>query len=402
VKRAVYARLLLIAVIAVFVCTTISAVFFAVHAQNQTKQWLTTLTLSIADSYKMTPDAKALSHICGGNRVTIIAPDGTVLGDSKIAPTKMDNHLSREEVQNAVPEQVTIAVRKSRTLGEKYMYAAMKTSDGNILRTAYSYKGLIGNFVMQTPAILLALLVAMVLSIFLAGRFSTAAKLLEQQKQDFFSNASHELKTPITSIAGFSEMLSNNIIEDEEERKEVLRRIETEAKRMTELITDILTISRLESHNAPQKPTAFDLGEVVREAIDSVCSIDPSVRIHTNAGWTLVSADRRQMFELCANLLENAIKYNKPGGSVAVILRTEYRQVVLAVEDTGIGIPDELQPRVFERFFRVDAGRDKKTGGTGLGLSIVKHIVQAYDGEISLASTPGMGSKIEVRLPITG
>jgi two-component system phosphate regulon sensor histidine kinase PhoR len=256
------------------------------------------------------------------------------------------------------------------------------------------------DFIMQHPAILMLLLIAVLLVTFFAGRLSTNSKLLEQQKQDFFSNASHELKTPITSIAGFSEMLSNDIIEDEEARREVLRRIETEAKRMTELITDILTISRLESRNAPQKPTAFDLGETVREAIRSVSSIDSSVQIRTDVAVVLITADKRQMFELCANLLENAIKYNKPNGSVTVTLRTENKYAVLLVEDTGIGIPAELQPRVFERFYRVDVGRDKKTGGTGLGLSIVKHIVQTYNGEIALTSSPGTGTKIEVRLPI--
>ncbi|MDR0670855.1 MAG: PAS domain-containing protein, partial [Oscillospiraceae bacterium] len=230
----------------------------------------------------------------------------------------------------------------------------------------------------------------------------TPARRLEAQKRDFFSNASHELKTPITSILGFSEMLSRRLIAGEAERDEVLRRIETEARRMSGLIGDILTVSDLESRHTPPDSQRFDLAEVVRDAVDSVSPVrgDAAVEIAVETESVPVRANRRQLRELCVNLIENAVKYNKPGGRVYVALRAAGRTAVFTVRDTGIGISPEHQARVFERFFRVDAGRDKKVGGTGLGLSIVKHIVNLYGGEISLSSQKDEGTRVEVRLPV--
>ncbi|HCC35540.1 MAG TPA: hypothetical protein DEQ02_07895 [Ruminococcaceae bacterium] len=229
----------------------------------------------------------------------------------------------------------------------------------------------------------------------------TAEKKLLQQKRDFFSNASHELKTPITSILGFSEMLGKGIVTSDEEKSAVIKRIETEAKRLSELISDILTISKLESSDKNTEYADIDLSHVVNEA---VCAVSPfkdgtAIEINTDLRPVFYRADKRQIYELMVNLIENAVKYNNPGGKVFISLKSDGGGAVLTVRDTGIGISPEHQARVFERFFRVDYGRDKKVGGTGLGLSIVKHIVNMYGGRIALKSQKGTGTTITVFLP---
>jgi two-component system phosphate regulon sensor histidine kinase PhoR len=223
----------------------------------------------------------------------------------------------------------------------------------------------------------------------------TDEKQLEQQKQDFFSTASHELKTPITSILGFSQMLSSGMVEN---NSEIITRIETEARRLSELINDILTVSRLELNQMSEERTDLNFGDIVREAAESLSG--STIKIHLDVDDVIFHADKRHLYELCTNLIENAVKYNKPDGTVNVSLSSVAGVVTLCVKDTGIGIPLEYQTRIFERFFRVDFGRDKKLGGVGLGLFIVKHIVELYDGSISLKSSPDEGTEIIVRLPL--
>jgi len=231
---------------------------------------------------------------------------------------------------------------------------------------------------------------------------TTNEKQLEKQKRDFFSNASHELKTPITSILGFSEMINQNIIQTDGEKDNVLKRIETEARRMSELINDLLMISNLEAKNMSAEYADFNLKVVLLEAVASISPINnnETVQIDLNSDDIMVYANKRQLYEMCVNLIENAVKYNKPGGKVSIELKAKKHHAILKVRDTGIGIPLEHQARVFERFFRVDYGRDKKVGGSGLGLSIVKHIVNMHNGEITLRSKKGMGTTIGISLPI--
>ena len=231
----------------------------------------------------------------------------------------------------------------------------------------------------------------------------TSEKELEKQKRDFFSNASHELKTPITSILGFSEMINQNIVQTEEQKSEILTRIETEARRMSELINNLLMISNLESKaSMTMQHTEFNFNDVLQEAINSVSPLkdNKTIEIELTSIDMMVYANRQQIYEVCVNLVENAVKYNKPDGKVTVELKEKKHRAVMKVKDTGIGISPEHQVRVFERFFRADYGRDKKVGGSGLGLSIVKHIVTTHGGEISLKSRKDVGTTIEIKLPI--
>ena len=447
-KKAIYYRLIALTFIAIAIYGVTSSTIATINNQNQIKSRLTNLTLSTAELYNYNSDISLLSQAAGNNRVTIISSAGEVLADSAIDHETIQNRADREEVIHATRDAVFISIRTSYTLGEQFMYATILMTDGNILRLAYNYPGLLHNLMVHLPAILVATFVALVLSLFLASKFTntiinpleivmnalskrdytqlrnykspyqevnkimqsieplmqqvTSEKLLEKQKRDFFSNASHELKTPITSILGFSEMINQDIIKTEAEKDNVLKRIETEARRMSELINELLMVSNLESKNMSPRYTDFNLKEVLQEAVEAVSPIsnNGAVQVYLDAHDMIVYANKRQLYEMCVNLIENAVKYNKSGGEVSVELKSKKYNAILKVKDTGIGIPLEYQARVFERFFRVDSGRDKKVGGSGLGLSIVKHIVNMYNGEISLYSRKDVGTTVQVSLPI--
>ncbi|RVU54057.1 sensor histidine kinase [Anaerosphaera multitolerans] len=217
-------------------------------------------------------------------------------------------------------------------------------------------------------------------------------------REEFSANVSHELKTPITSIYGFAELLKNDMIPAEEDRVEFLNSIYNESKRLLELTDDIMKISKLEEGSELLK-SKVDLKKLSEEVLFSFTKFaeDKSVKLHLK-GEASIIANENMMWEMISNLVENAIKYNRENGEVTVELN-EDGKVKIKVSDTGIGIPRAKQNRIFERFYRVDESRNKKTGGTGLGLSIVKHIVKNHGGEIKFKSKEGIGTEIEIELP---
>jgi two-component system phosphate regulon sensor histidine kinase PhoR len=221
-------------------------------------------------------------------------------------------------------------------------------------------------------------------------------------RQEFFSNASHELKTPLTSIRGYLELIENGMASDEEMKKEFLARIKKEAANKTNLINDILMISRLETKEAEVILSEIRICPIVSEVCKSLEPLarEYKVSVNMNCRPLMIHANAQQLRELFSNLITNAIKYNKPGGTVNVAVTSESKEIVITVADTGVGIPEDAKQRVFERFYRVDKGRSKKVGGTGLGLSIVKHIVGFYNGSVELESKLMEGSIFTVRLPI--
>lgn len=228
---------------------------------------------------------------------------------------------------------------------------------------------------------------------------------LEQEKnirQEFFSNVSHELKTPITSIQGYAELLEADMVPNEEMQKDFMKRIKKETRNMTGLINDILMISRLETKQAEVIKTQVRIVPVLDEVLESLAPMAAELQVYikTDCRPLTVAADPKHIQQLLANLLGNAIKYNNPGGTVEILITAMGEDFILVVKDNGMGIPKESVARVFERFYRVDKGRSKKIGGTGLGLAIVKHIVQYYQGSIDLKSEIDVGTEIRVRLPI--
>ena len=225
----------------------------------------------------------------------------------------------------------------------------------------------------------------------------TKEKLIEKQKSDFFANASHELKTPITVMQGFAEVLMNKEGMDETSKKQ-LGRIYKECLRLGSLISDMLMLSKIESGDAPKRVLSeIKLEDLAKEVLDGLSEKAQSRNITaTIIGSAKLTADQTMIFELVENLVSNAIKYNKDGGSVTVSITETDTGVCLKVEDTGIGIEKEHLPRLCERFYRVDKSHSKRIGGTGLGLAIVKHICAISDAELSIESEFGVGTTVTV------
>lgn len=222
-----------------------------------------------------------------------------------------------------------------------------------------------------------------------------------RMRQEFFSSASHELKTPITSIRGFAELLCKDGLTSEQQ-KSFAGRILKETGTMQSLIGDIIMISRLEAGDIPFEREVLDFAEVVQECAQDAQALADSceVRLSCETEKAVLSASHRELTELAGNLIQNAIRYNMPGGTVLAKLTVEQGQAVYRVWNSMGYIPPQYRQRVFERFFRIDKGRSKAMGGTGLGLAIVKHVANVYHATVELASSEENGTTFTVRIPL--
>ncbi|MBQ6373705.1 MAG: PAS domain S-box protein [Clostridia bacterium] len=232
----------------------------------------------------------------------------------------------------------------------------------------------------------------------------TELRRLEEVRSDFAANVSHELKTPLTSIQGFVETLEAGAIDNPQMAHKFLRIIKVETERLTRLINDILSISKLESGDTEVATERIRLDKKAHDVCEmlSIHAADKQVTInsHLNHEPVYIIGNPDRVEQLLINLTENAIKYNQPGGSVTVQVFANQNEANITISDTGIGIAEENLPRLFERFYRVDKGRSRQMGGTGLGLAIVKHIVRSMGGEIEVHSKLGEGTEFLITLPL--
>lgn len=222
----------------------------------------------------------------------------------------------------------------------------------------------------------------------------------EEMRREFTSNVSHELKTPLTSISGFSELLINRMVADEDVPK-FAQNIYDEAARLIVLINDIIKLSRLDGAVDPVLPDSIDLFEIAEEVKNrlALTAAESEVDIFLSGESAKVVGNRSILSEMIYNLCDNAIKYNRQGGRVDITVGTLDGKKFLSVKDTGIGIPSEHLGRIFERFYRVDKSHSKRIGGTGLGLSIVKHAAEYHKAAISVESKVDIGTEIRVVFP---
>lgn len=462
-KRAIFKNFIVILVLALVLSGSIFSVVISNFLLKNTRLNMLNILHIMDQTFDYEADLKAqidkLTIIYESNkaRVTIMDVKGNVLADSDVFEyMNMDNHIDREEIQEALKEGNGSARRKSDTLNISMLYVSYMSRQGDyILRIAMPYSGFMDYVLILLPAILLSLGVTLIISLILANRFSRSItkplyeiseELLKLQennpefsfkpyeyyelnliadttkrmadavqesikkiefekmiRQEFFTNASHELKTPITSIKGYIELLENGMATDDNMKKEFMARIKKEAQNMAGLINDILMISRLETKEAEVTITEVRICPLINELIASLKPLasENQVSIEMSCKPIVLSANYGQIRELFNNLISNAIKYNRPNGKVKILVTIEGKNALFIVEDIGVGIPEESKQRVFERFYRVDKSRSKKMGGTGLGLSIVKHIVNYYNGSIELESKIGRGSKFTVRIPMS-
>lgn len=462
-KRAILKNYIIILLLALLLSSSIfSTVISNILSRNTRQNMLNILhimdqSLDYEADLKTQIDKLTIIYESNKARLTIMDIKGNVLADSYVSDYKiMDNHIDREEIEEALEEGNGSARRKSDTLKISMLYVSYMSSNGDyILRIAMPFSGLMDYVLILLPAILLSLGVTIIISVILANRLARSItkplyeiseellklkennpefsfkpyeyyelnliadttkrmadavresmKKIEFEKmirQEFFTNASHELKTPITSIKGYIELLESGMATDENMKMEFLDRIKKESQNMASLINDILMISRLETKDAEVTIDDVRICPLVNELIASLkpFAAENEVTIEISCKPLVLKANHGQMRELFNNLIVNAIKYNKPKGNVKIIITNEGNDAIFVVEDTGVGIPEESKQRIFERFYRIDKGRSKKMGGTGLGLSIVKHIVNYYNGSIELYSELGKGSRFTVRIPIS-
>ena len=368
-------------------------------------------------------------------RVTLLSPEGKVLLDTQGSSGEMENHAAREEFRQALAKGEGVSFHHSSILGSEYVYYALKLADGSVLRLSCPNR-----VVSSQLAELLAYLAAIVLAALAAAFFlarSITAKVLrpleqldwqhpergwehaypemlpvldrlvkernksERLRQEFSANVSHELKTPLQSILGYSEIMLGGLARQGDYRR-FLQKIYDEAKNLLQMIDDIIRLSRLDDFRQ-EDFEEFSLQEAAQKAAARVQGLAERRGIILKMllpeqEYRLLGVPQL-MQEVLANLLENAVKYNYEGGMVTLSLRREEGAYVLTVADTGIGIAPKEQKRIFERFYRVDKSRRKQVEGTGLGLSIVKHGVQLHGGSISVKSALQEGSEFIIRLP---
>lgn len=454
--------------VVLFIALALSSIFFYFIADrvlysNTRKDML--YTLNILNSFMEQSDnniemLKQEEEVlaAGNKRFTIIDTQGTVCMDTDVSETeKLDNHLKRKEVKQAMKSGKGYCIRYSQTLKTKMLYVARMSGDQQyILRLAIPLTSSKTVIFMIIPFILLSAAVSFAIALLFAEHFAksittpfssiaynlkknissvekntilhfeeypyeelnTIASALEEMsetqqeyikklekerqiRQEFFANASHELKTPITSIKGYSELILAGMAENKQQIQEFSGRIRKEAENMTELINDILMISRLETKEITVVFSEVSVQKVWDNLYEQFCPLAAKyeVDVQCSCEYVWFYGYENHIRELLNNLVTNAIKYNRPNGHVYVTITKEGKKLNIIVEDTGIGIPKDSIDRVFERFYRVDKGRSKKAAGTGLGLSIVKHIVGYYEGNIELKSRVDIGTIVTVELP---
>lgn len=367
-------------------------------------------------------------------RVTWIKEDGTVLYDNDNTADELENHLNRSEIADALKYGKGESVRRSDTMSVNTFYYALRLSNGTILRVASEAASVFSFFSTVAPAVLLIILAVIMACVILSQLLTSQIirpiekvaenidshsgevpyeelnpfiskirkqheEILENVKirQEFTANVSHELKTPLTSISGYADLIEFKSADDEERRHFAIE-IRQNAKRLLTLIEDILYLSKLDAGGNQTVFKKVDLYALSEKCISelSISASEKEVKVSLSGIHAYVNGDEEMLYEMIENLLQNAIRYNVHGGTVEISINTEKEKAIFSIADSGIGIPEKDQEKVFERFYRVDKSRSKKTGGTGLGLAIVKHIAEIHDASIFLQSQPGKGTLIRI------
>jgi len=395
----------------------------------------------VSAGYDLVDQPKKLSaFVTDDLRITLISRDGSVLFESA-TDQPMENHLSRPEIQQALASGVGREIRDSQTLGYETYYYAVRMPNGDVLRVAQDAETIWSIYDSSIPAIVLSCIALMLAAAVLSALLTRALvqpvlhmtedldhiqenvpykelipfaesihsdRILrennEKMRQEFTANVSHELKTPLTSISGYAELIETGIAKPADVQG-FAQKIHVEATRMIQLVNDILQLSNLDNVSetgAEPEMEVVDLLDVARECVErqKLNARRAYISLTYLGESAPVRGSRSLLDELCQNLCDNAIRYNRPGGKVQITTACNRDgHCTLTVADNGIGIPLEAQSSVFERFYRVDKSRSKATGGTGLGLAIVKHIARIHGARIKLESQVDAGTTITVTFP---
>ena len=413
----------------------ILSVFYS-YSDNQLKEQLRVVESVVENQLAQDDDTAFISnHIDKNVRITLVAKDGTVIADSQESANKLGNHLDRQEIQQAIKNGEATVTRHSDTQGKKVYYFAKQLDNGNVLRVSAEAKSIGKFFSDYIIYIFSCIIVVIVAAVFVSMGITKSIvkpitqlgqsldnidkfksdeelkplvnallqqkkkqKMLDKQKKQFTANVSHELKTPLTSIAGYAELIETGMAKPED-IKPFAGVIRKQALRLVNLSEDIIQLSQLEeSDDEDMSFESVNLYEIAQRCVEAlnINAINKCVTLNLTGEECYIRGKAQLVEELVYNLCDNAIRYNKENGNVTVTVSPLEKGASVSVKDTGIGIPKKYQERIFERFFRVDKSRSKATGGTGLGLAIVKHITQLHDAKLEISSEEGKGTEIIV------
>ena len=376
-----------------------------------------------------------MDEVRANTRITWISAEGTVLYDSTEDEHTFENHKNRPEVKKAFAKGEGEDIRKSDTIGEELCYYAEKMPDGTVLRVSRTMNSAMKSAFHILPFMIFLALI-MIVTAWLLSKWQIERLIrpintldlenpLEQEmypelqpllerieqsnkekeavaamRREFSANVSHELKTPLTSISGYAEIMKDGLVRPED-MQHFSEKIYQEASRLITLVEDIIKLSRLDEGRVELEKEEVDLYELSREIISRLApqAAKNRVRLELTGESVKYTGIRQILDEMIYNITENAIKYNNPGGKVSVWAGNTLQGKKVVVTDNGIGIPEDQIDRIFERFYRVDKSHSKERGGTGLGLSIVKHGVMLHHGEVHVESKLGEGTRIELVFP---
>ena len=377
---------------------------------------------------------KTMDNVHADTRITLIDPDGRVKYDSKEDDVTLQNHKNRPEVKAALKNGSGQDIRESNTLNKEMFYYAVKLENGDVLRVSKTVDTAFRTAMKVFPAMgLIALIMLAFAGILVKWQvtrlirpinrldlenplendvYEELTPLLQSidkqnkekdavanMRKEFSANVSHELKTPLTSISGYAELIETGMAK-EGDIQHFASEIHKSANRLLSLINDIIELSQLDVMDHQLSTTNVSLNEEVVSCVDmlQMNAEKHNITIATDIieKDCIIKANQEMIQEVIYNLCDNAIRYNKPEGHVWASVFKKDDNIILQVKDDGIGIPEDDLNRIFERFYRVDKARSKKTGGTGLGLAIVKHIAEQHEAEIQIDSTLGEGTTISI------
>ena len=336
----------------------------------------------------------------GDYRITWISANGQVLYDSEKESAELENHLAREEVKIALIRGYGESQRYSGTMLTRMLYSAQKLQDGSILRLSMPQHTVLKVIWDMGLPIGIILLLVICFSMIISAKETQKANQEESEamRREFTANVSHELKTPLHSISGYAELMKNGMVM-EQDMGYFANKIYSEAQRMIRLVQDIIVLSRLDEGQENTTRSPVNLYSVAEAAVNSLehMAEENQVSVELIGQQVVMEGIPQLINSMVYNICENAIKYNRPGGSVVIQVAEFSGHPRISVRDTGIGIPKKDRARIFERFYRVDKSHSKEVGGTGLGLSIVKHAAKLHNAKLEVDSVVGEGTLMVVK-----
>lgn len=434
-KKKINRSMMLIAVLAIFSTMLLLTIVYYDLFRSQMIEDLRAYTVLVNNGQELARVESAGEQLLEYHiRVTLTDASGNVVYDNEADARQMDNHAHRPEIAEALEKGEGQAVRKSETLSKSTFYYASRLEDGHVFRVAKDagsiYSMFARGFVPLVAVLVMLLVLSVVLTHFLAAKLISPIERLAENldagqdvtdyeeltpfvnmireqheniiknakmRQEFTANVSHELKTPLTSISGYAELIETGMASESDVTR-FAHGIHSSSKRLLTLINDTIRLSELDGSEEVVDMERLNLYQLAATCVEMLTmnAEKHSVTISVTGRECYINGNKQMIEEVLYNLCDNAIRYNNVGGRVEVEAYPKNSGAVLVVRDTGIGILTEHQERIFERFYRVDKSRSKSTGGTGLGLAIVKHIIAKHEATMELVSEVDRGTTITV------